>query len=97
MNEFETLIKGKGCASEDRWYPTEVETYELREYRNRIHLSNVVDVTDHDYNAFALDLKKNDIKRKMCHTLYTILTSDIVTDSPEHFDFLKDKPELSMQ
>lgn len=69
------------------------ELQELRKYRNRIHLylRNAEGDTDHDFNAFYLDYKKQNIRKKICHALYVILTSDVVTDHPECFDFLKDK------
>ena len=57
----------------------------LKELRNRIHLQKLESETDHDYNAFDYNVKK-----EMGSILYQILTSNMVTNLPHHFDFLKD-------
>lgn len=56
----------------------------LRGLRNRIHLQKLESETDHDYNAFDFKTKK-----EMGSILYQILTSEMVTSSPNAFDFLK--------
>lgn len=56
----------------------------LKNLRNRIHLQKVENSTDHDYNAFDYDVKK-----EMGKILYEILTSKMVTNTPQVFDFLK--------
>ena len=56
----------------------------LKNLRNRVHLQMAESSTDHDYNAFGYETKK-----EMGELLYTILTSEMVTDTPEVFDFLK--------
>lgn len=56
----------------------------LRRLRNRVHLQMSESNTDHDYNAFGPKEK-----REMGEILYTILTSEMVTDNPQVFDFLK--------
>lgn len=56
----------------------------LKSLRNRIHLQKTESDTDHDYNAFDLSVKK-----EMGSILYEILTSPMVTNSPENFEFLK--------
>ena len=56
----------------------------LKDFRNRIHLQKNNADNDHDYNAF--DFK---VKNEMDSILYQILTSSMVTDTPEAFDFLK--------
>lgn len=55
----------------------------LKNLRNRVHLQMSDSNSDHDYNAFGLKEKK-----EMGEILYYILTSKMVTDSPEVFDFL---------
>ena len=56
----------------------------LKRLRNRIHLQMSEASTDHDYNAFGIETKK-----EMGELLHTILTSQTITDNPEVFDFLK--------
>lgn len=60
----------------------------LRKLRNRVHLQMLESSTDHDYNAFNFSDKK-----EMGAILYEILTSNMVTNSPEVFDFLKNNIE----
>ena len=60
----------------------------LRKERNRIHLGNLKDEHDHDYNAFDSEDYKT-----MREALYQVLTSQTVTRKPELFDFLKKKKE----
>ena len=57
----------------------------LKELRNRIHLQKLETETDHDYNAF-----NSSVKKEMKDILFQILTSNMVTDLPQHFDFLKE-------
>ncbi|MCQ2462867.1 MAG: hypothetical protein MJ177_05615 [Clostridia bacterium] len=56
----------------------------LKDLRNRIHLQKLESETDHDYNAFDLHVKK-----EMGSILFQILTSNMVTDLPDYFEFLK--------
>jgi hypothetical protein len=56
----------------------------LKDLRNRVHLQMLESTTDHDYNAFGPE-----VKEEMGAILYTILTSEMVSDMPEAFDFLK--------
>lgn len=56
----------------------------LKEFRNPIHLQKNEFETDHDYNAF--DYR---VKQEMGSILYEILTSPMVTDYPQYFEFLK--------
>lgn len=56
----------------------------LKNLRNRVHLQKAENSTDHDYNAFGVDEKK-----EMGRILYEILTSKMVTDMPQTFEFLK--------
>ncbi len=56
----------------------------FKNFRNRIHLQMLDGNSDHDYNAFDFSVKK-----EMGAILYEILTSNVVTDRPETFDFLK--------
>ena len=49
----------------------------LKDLRNRIHLQKNEYNTDHDYNAFNFDVKKE------------MLTSPVVSDSPDSFAFLQ--------
>ena len=62
-------------------YPT---LKRLKELRNRVHLQKTDSDSDHDYNAFSYLEKK-----EMGSILHTILTSKMVTDAPDFFDFLK--------
>lgn len=56
----------------------------LKELRNRIHLQKLESETDHDYNAFDCNVKK-----EMGSILFQILTSSMITDQPHVFEFLK--------
>lgn len=56
----------------------------LKSLRNRVHLQMLESNTDHDYNAFDYS-----VKEEMGSILYTILTSNMVTDIPQVFEFLK--------
>lgn len=56
----------------------------LKALRNRVHLQMLESDTDHDYNAFDYS-----IKEEMGSILFTILTSSMVTELPQVFEFLK--------
>ena len=56
----------------------------LKALRNRVHLQMLESDTDHDYNAFDYT-----VKNEMGSILYTILTSSMVTELPQAFEFLK--------
>ena len=56
----------------------------LKNLRNRVHLQKIESNYDHDYNAFNYTEKK-----EMGSILYEILTSNMVTDNPSMFEFLK--------
>lgn len=56
----------------------------LKDLRNRIHLQKTDCSTDHDYNAFDYN-----VKQEMGSILYEILTSKMITNLPQHFEFLK--------
>ena len=56
----------------------------LKTLRNRVHLQMLESNTDHDYNAFDYS-----VKEEMGSILYTILTSNMVTELPHVFEFLK--------
>lgn len=57
----------------------------LKELRNKIHLQSPKDSKDHDYTAF----EDETLKLEMGAVLYEILTSKVITDAPECFEFLK--------
>ena len=56
----------------------------LKVLRNRVHLQMLESDTDHDYNAFDYTVKK-----EMGSILFAILTSNMVTEQPQVFEFLK--------
>ena len=56
----------------------------LKKLRNRIHLQVSESDIDHDYNAFNIS-----VKEEMGSILYTVLTSNMITDLPQMFEFLK--------
>ena len=58
----------------------------LRKLRNRVHLQISESNTDHDYNVF--DFR---VKYEMKSILYEILTSEMITDTPHIFEFLKEE------
>ena len=56
----------------------------LKDLRNRVHLQKNEGNTDHDYNAFDCQVKK-----EMSQILHDILTSHQITDFPDTFNFIK--------
>ena len=60
------------------------ELKRLKKLRNRVHIQMNDSDTDHDYNAFDEHTKK-----EMGSILYRILTSNMITDAPNIFEFLR--------
>lgn len=56
----------------------------LKALRNRIHLQKVEAPDDHDYYAFS-----ESTKMEIGSILYEIMSSEMITDDPRAFDFLK--------
>lgn len=61
---------------------------DIRDLRNKIHLTCTEESTDHDYNAFNREVQQN-----MQKILYEILTSKNISHPTEHFEFLNSHNE----